>query len=245
MQKDTAVKDLKIDARLASDYLVTWGHRGVSDKLVVCFSGIGKVAERCPSYEFARTATGDGKHNVLFVADPNRTWLNGPGLLARIGAEIEAFRAETGAMRTITMGHSMGGFSALVVPSITHVDEVLAFAPQLSVHPSIVPDETRWVMYRDQITKYEIISATDHLQDQTAYTMINGRHGREAPQRDRFPVRRNLRHYVMPQTHHNVPQRLKGLNCLGEVINFAIEGRPRKLLLLMKSKANARLLAQS
>ena len=232
-----ASKQLDILPRLATDNIVTWVHRGGSDKLVVCFSGIGKDIDTCPPYEFAKTATGDGKHNVLFVADPNRTWLNGPGLLNRIRDEIEAFKETCGATRVIAMGHSMGGFSALVAPSITRIDEVLAFAPQVSVHPDIVPDETRWAIYRDRITHFEIKSALDHLRDDTAYTIINGRHGREAPQRDLVPQLGNLRHYVIPRTHHNVPQRLKRVNCLADVVHFAIEGRPRKLKLRLRAKA--------
>lgn len=224
-------KKLSIRPRLTTDDLVTWEHRGKSDKLVVCFSGIGKDVASCPPYEFARAATGDGDHNVIFVADPNRTWLNGPSLLDRIRDEIDVFKDACGAARVIAMGHSMGGFSALVAPSITRIDEVLAFAPQISVHPDIVPDETRWAVYRERITHFEIKSAADHFRDGTAYTIINGRHSREAPQRDLVPQLGNLRHYIIPRTHHNVPQRLKNMNCLAEVVRFAIEGRPRKLKL--------------
>ncbi len=143
------------------------------------------------------------------------------------------------------MGHSMGGFSALVAPSIAPVDEVIAFAPQISVHPDIVPDEARWAEHRKAIRNFEIVSAEDRLQPEPRYTVIHGRHGREAPQRDRFPRRSNLRHYVMPNTHHNVPQRLKDLGCLDQVVALAIEGRPRKLRLFLKAKARAQMLPQS
>ncbi|MFV1442011.1 MULTISPECIES: hypothetical protein [unclassified Phaeobacter] len=230
---------LTITPRLSCDDLVTWAHRGPGDRLVVCFSGIGKDAETCPPYEFARSATGNGRHNTLFIADPQRSWLNTPGLLSRIGAEIESYRAICGATRVIAMGHSMGGFSAIVASSVTRIDAVLAFAPQISIHPDIVPDETRWAAYRNRISHYEVKSAADHFRDGTDYTVIHGRHGREAPQRDRFPRRDTLRHYVMPGTHHNVPQRLKQLNCLEQVVHFAIEGRPRKLRLLLKQTAQA------
>jgi hypothetical protein len=237
-------KELAISPQLNSNELVTWIHRGPSDKLVICFSGIGKKADSCPGYEFARTASGDGQHNVLFIADPNRTWLNGPGLLGRIRDEIDGFKARCEASRVIAMGHSMGGFSALVAPSITRVHEVLAFAPQISVHPEIVPDESRWPIFRERIKLFEIVTAEDYLQDDTNYTVIHGRHRLEAPQRERFPRQKNLRHYVMPLTHHNVPQRLKSKKCLSKVIDCAIEGRPRKLRLLLKDKARAILLAQ-
>lgn len=236
--------ELPIRPRTKNDDLVTWIHLGTTDKLVVCFSGIGENAEACPPFEFAQTATGNGAHNVLFVADPNRTWLNGPDLIERIRDEVETVANDCNASRVVAMGHSMGGFSALVLPGFTSVDEVLAFAPQISVHPDIVPDETRWANHREKIKRFKIISAADHFQDQTKYTVIHGRHGREAPQRDRFPSRDNLRHFILPQTHHNVPQRLKSSGCLHSVVSSAIDGRPRKLRLHLQNTMGAKLRQQ-
>ncbi|PLS20895.1 alpha/beta hydrolase-fold protein [Neptunicoccus cionae] len=235
----------QLDIRLRHDsgLLRTWAHRGTSDTLVLSFSGIGNVDQDCPPPEFIRSATCGGIHNVLFLADPQRSWLNAPGLIALMQEEIESFRQTCGVTRTVAMGHSMGGFSALVAPSFTKVQQVLAFAPQLSVHPEVVPDDHRWANWRARIDAFAIRSAADHLNGETAYCVIHGRHGREAPQRDRFPRPKNLRHYVMPRTNHNVPQRLKALGCLPEITSLAIEGRARKLLLLMKARTQATLLA--
>jgi hypothetical protein len=133
----------------------------------------------------------------------------------------------------------MGGFSALTLPGFVKVDTVLAFAPQMSVHPEIVPDETRWTMYRDRIQDYRIRSIEDHLNSDTRYIVLHGRHGREAPQRDRFPRRDNLRHFIMPHTHHNVPQRLKKEGVLDTVFEQAISHQPRRLRLTLESKVRA------
>ena len=238
-----ATDQLEIWPRLDSGKLRTWGHRGTSDTLVLCFSGIGTVDQDCPPPEFIRSATCDGIHNVLFLADPQRSWLNAPGLIAQMQEEIRSFRLICGSTRTVAMGHSMGGFSALVAPSFTNVHQVLAFAPQYSVHPEVVPDDHRWANWRGRIGHFAIRSVADHLNGETAYCVIHGRHGREAPQRDRFPRMKNLRHYVMPLTNHNVPQRLKTLGILPQVTSLAIEGRARKLLLLMKARTKATLLA--
>lgn len=238
-------KTLSIQLRHHSDKLLTWTYRAAaSDTLVVCFSGIGKSIEHVPSYEFAKMATAGGTHNALFISDPRRTWLNGLGLIELITHQIELFRSECGAIRVVTAGHSMGGFSALVMAAFTQVNAVLAFAPQFSVHPDIVPDETRWYEWREKISEFRVGSAADHLIDAPQYTVVFGRHGREAPQRDRFSKRSNLRVYVMPMTHHNVPQRLKHMGILDKVFEFAIEGRSRKLRLLLQSKANAVMLPQ-
>ena len=63
--KQLATKDLNITPRLITYDLVTWVHRGPTDKLVVCFSGIGKDVDSCPPCEFARTASGNGQQNVM------------------------------------------------------------------------------------------------------------------------------------------------------------------------------------
>ncbi|MFY0621447.1 MAG: hypothetical protein JXQ89_07110 [Pelagimonas sp.] len=233
------MSSLAITLRKQSKDLTVWEHRGPSDTLVVCFSGIGTDPEQSPPYEFARSATQNGQHNTLFIADPNRTWLNGPGLLDQICDEVDHFRAAVGARQVISVGHSMGGFSALALPGFVKVDTVLAFAPQLSVHPEVVPDETHWMVYRDRIQDYRIRSIEDHLNSDTRYIVLHGRHGREAPQRDRFPRRDNLRHFIMPHTHHNVPQRLKKEGVLDTVFEQAISHQPRRLRLTLESKLRA------
>ncbi|PID35997.1 MAG: hypothetical protein CR993_07485 [Rhodobacterales bacterium] len=233
---------LDIQPRLERADLKSWGYRAPeSDTLVISFSGIGKNPNAAPPIEFANTATQNGTHNALFISDPNRTWLNGDGLIERITNEARRCIAECKARRVVTVGHSMGGFSALVLADFLPVDAVLALAPQLSVHPDIVPDEHRWPEWREKITRFRVRCAADHLRDGPQYTVLFGRHGREAPQRDPFPHRDNLRLYILPRTHHNVPQRLKDLGILTDSFKFAIAGRPRKLRLLLKNRAAATL----
>ncbi len=232
---------IPIILRTRSNSLATWVHRGTSDKLVVCLSGIGRFREQPPSYEFAFNATSGGKHSVLFIADPNRTWLNGSGLINNICEEVDTFQKECGTSRTIAAGHSMGGFSALVLPDFLKIDAVLAFAPQLSIHPDVVPDETRWEYYRNRIDAFRIKTVADHFNEDTTYTVISGSHRKEAAQRDRFPRMSNLRRYIVPDTHHNVPQKLKQLGILDKIFHAAIHNQPRKLRLMLEKDANAKL----
>ncbi|MEM7469891.1 MAG: hypothetical protein AAF340_00955 [Pseudomonadota bacterium] len=226
-------KRIAIRPRVADQTLSSWGHRGRGETLVVCFSGVGKEHEACPSYEFARTASFDGAGHALFIADPQRSWLNTPALAARIAVEVVRFKQEVGARKVVAMGHSMGGFSALILPSLLPIENVLAFAPQISVDPDHVPDETRWAEYRDHISDFIYPSAQEHLTTQTGYTIIHGAHHREAPQRDRFVPFDTLSHYVLPNTHHNVPQRLKRMGRLQQVVRLALTGRRRKLRQMM------------
>ncbi|TNF59402.1 MAG: hypothetical protein EP307_10530 [Rhodobacteraceae bacterium] len=225
---------------LQDDSLCTWFHRGAGDRLVVCFSGIGRDETGPQGYEFARAATGGGRDHALFIADPNRTWLNGDGLVARIVGEIEKTVRDTGATEVVTLGHSMGGFSAAVIGAFTRVEVAVCLSPQVSVHPEIVPDETRWTNWRNRIATHRMRGVRDYLRDQTRYYTFFGQHVREAPQRDRFPLGDNIRFFVLPRTVHNTPQRMKGRGVLDQVVRTAFEDRARLVRRILKTSVEAR-----
>ena len=70
--------------------LWVWWHRGESRRLVVVFSSVGHGPDTPPVLEFARSATAGGRDSAVFIADPQRTWLNGSGLIEEIVEVIEA-----------------------------------------------------------------------------------------------------------------------------------------------------------
>ncbi|HBQ36571.1 MAG TPA: hypothetical protein DD729_07020 [Rhodobacteraceae bacterium] len=115
----------------------------------------------------------------------------------------------------------MGGFSALIMPFYMPVRAVAAFSPQFSISPEVVPDEKRWEIYRDRISEIKIPSIKEFLADQTEYYVFHGRHPREAPQREPFPRKANLHHFIMRNTVHNTSQRLKQFGLLSDVIQAA------------------------
>lgn len=224
----------RLDIRLVqdSDLLRVWLYKGQSDRLVVSFTGIGVEGEEL-GYEFARTATQSGRDSALFIADKTRSWLNAPGLIDEITQWITATRIETGAQQVMTLGHSMGGFSALAMPKFTPVACAVALSPQVSVHPEVVGDDPRWMTYRSRIENFAIRDLSEVLVDTTAYFVVHGRHSRETPQRDRFPRARNLTHLVLPRTVHNVPQKLRAAGILDEVVEYGFQNRPRRMRLAM------------
>lgn len=101
------------------------------------------------------------------------------------------------------------------------VRAVAAFSPQFSISPEVVPDEKRWEIYRDRISEIKIPSIKEFLADQTEYYVFHGRHPREAPQREPFPRKANLHHFIMRNTVHNTSQRLKQFGLLSDVIQAA------------------------
>jgi pimeloyl-ACP methyl ester carboxylesterase len=207
------------------DILRVWRFVGQSNRLVICFSGLGKDHSQPPGIEFAETAIGDNLDHVLYISDPNRSWLNQPGLVDEIVALIDEVKLETDIDDVATLGHSMGGFSACVLPYFTPVQNVLALSPQVSVDPAIVPDDPRWMEHREAIDGFEISDVASYLVAETQYVVVYGRHGREAPQRDRFPNPDQLSIFVMPQTNHNTAARLKGSGALQELRDLVFDGK--------------------
>jgi pimeloyl-ACP methyl ester carboxylesterase len=236
---NTPVTELVITPHVTQDDLIIHAHRGVSDRLVLCFTGIGADADKVPGIEFARTATAGGRDNVLFIIDPNRTWLNGPDLIEQIVEYASLFAREVNAAEIVTLGHSMGGYSALLIAKFLPVKSAVGLAPQYSVHPDVAGDDARWMQYRDAIQTHTIRDLGNYLTAETTYHVFHGSHGRERPQRDRFPKFPTLYHMIMPQTVHNVPQRMKRFGIMDQIVQLCFENKVRHVRLLMADKMDA------
>lgn len=214
--------------------LLTYQHKGSNSRLVICLSGVGKDSEDIPPYEFARSATENGQNHVLFVVDPNRTWLNGAGIIERILEDTAKIVDSCGITSICTLGHSMGGFAAIVLADFMEVDTVVSLAPQHSVHPDIAGNEHRWRNWVDPISDFRIRSVDDHWVNETAYHVIHGNHNRDKFQRDRFPIRAGLVHTILPDTTHAVPQRLKREGLLDQVVSLCLNNRTRRVRQLLE-----------
>lgn len=220
-----------------------WRMAGETQRLVVCFSGVGADPALPPPPEWQRLAAVEPRDHLLFIADPGRTWLNRAGLIEEIVDAIEAEVDHTGATQVCTLGHSMGGFAALVIPAYTHVDVAVAMSPQYAADPAVVPTESRWADYRAAIPVYRVSNAGDHIVAGCQYYVFFGRHPREAVQRDLAAAHENLELYVMPGTHHNTPQRMKAAGVLDLVIHACFAGKQRVLNKTMGKTLQARRIA--
>ncbi|OZA01030.1 MAG: hypothetical protein B7Y02_17950, partial [Rhodobacterales bacterium 17-64-5] len=150
--------------------LRVWRIAGQTRRLVVCFSGVGRGGSRQPQPpEFQRLSALVPRDHLLFIADPARSWLNRPGLIAEITQAIEAEAAAVEAKQVCTLGHSLGGFSALVIPAFTRVDVAVALSPQYAVDPAIVPTEARWQDLRAAIPAFAIGNADDYVRPDPRY----------------------------------------------------------------------------
>lgn len=219
---------LFLEPLCASDDLVAWYCRGESDRLVVSFTGIGARSQPVPAPEFVRSGTMNGLHHGLFLSDPARLWLNGAGQIARIAALIARVQSDCFASHVVTLGHSMGGFAALVLPGYLPVRTALAFAPQYAVHPEIAGDDPRWRRHRRAIPNHLMRGALDRLSPETGYYVVHGDAPAEAPQRDRFPQADNLMHMILPRMGHQLPGRLKRMGKLHRIVRAGLNDRPRR-----------------
>jgi pimeloyl-ACP methyl ester carboxylesterase len=220
--------------------LWVWWHKGSSSRLVVVFSSVGHGPDTPPLLEFAQTATAGGRDHAVFIGDPQRSWLNAPHLLEEIVEVIEAARDEVGATQTVTMGYSMGGFAALAIGGFVPVDAALAFSPQLSIDPVLVPGEKRWMRYRKRIGAIRIRSAVDHMVDETTHTILMGRSSLENPQLQLVPEAANTDTFLLPGTGHDSAPRIKAAGILPQVIDLAFSRRRDALAALLGDRMNAR-----
>jgi len=220
--------------------LWVWWHRGQSRRLVVVFSSVGHGPNTPPLLEFARTATADGQDNALFIADPQRSWLNAPRVIEDTVEAIDAARDEVGADETVTMGYSMGGFAALAITGFTAVTASLAFSPQMSIDPALVPDEGRWKKYRSRIAAVHVRAATDHMAAATQHTIIMGESRLEKPQLRLLPQAANTDILLLRRTGHDTATRIKQAGILPDVVALAFARRRADLAALLSDRLNAR-----
>jgi pimeloyl-ACP methyl ester carboxylesterase len=220
--------------------LWVWWYKGTSRRLVVVFSSVGHGPNTPPVLEFARSATAGGRDSAVFIADPQRTWLNAPKLIEEIVEVIEAARDEIGAEETVTLGYSMGGFAALVIGAFVPVHAALAFSPQMSIDPELVPDEGRWKRYRSRIGAIRIRSAADLMAAGTMHQIIMGSSRLEKPQMRLLPQAANAHIHVLPGTQHDTAPRIKQAGLLPAVLDHAFSRRSDALAALLTQTLNAR-----
>ncbi|GHC26061.1 MULTISPECIES: hypothetical protein [Gemmobacter] len=221
--------DVEISTLRDDRALRVWRHRGRGRRLVVCFSGVGRYQRRPPRLEFAKTASASGRDHVLYIADVRRSWLNAPGLIEEVVALVEAEAVEVGATQVVSMGHSLGGFSALALGGFTRVDSALALSPQLSVDPAVVPDETRWKSFRDRIETYRISDVRSVMARATQHYIIYGTHRSERAQLRLLRPATNTHCFTLPGVRHDTVMRMFHAGILDDAVQLAFGRRTRRL----------------
>ncbi|MEO0937530.1 MAG: hypothetical protein AAFY38_05190 [Pseudomonadota bacterium] len=235
------VAKLGITCVVDTDLLQVWQHVGQpgAETLVVSFASVGADPDTAPPLEFPKLATQNGAGPALFIVDKTRSWLNAPGLLEDVVAQIEKCADRHGVRRIVTIGNSMGGYNAALIAGFTKVDVALCFSPQASVHPDVVGDDLRWPRYRVGIDPHRFTGLGAHLSDQTRYVAVFGDRAREAPQFRRFPDAGNVTVLMLPGQGHGTAFTLKKFGLLGDAVALAFDGNMQGLLAYLGDKLDA------
>jgi len=225
---------IEINARepLVVQYLA-----GSGSRLVVALSGVGVERKVVPPREFTGAASAGGKNHVLFISDRARSWMNAPGMAEALVNLVKRFVEFHDLTEVVALGNSMGGFDALVLADLIPVQTVIAFAPQFSMHPDIVPEEPRWNYHRDRIETWTWRDVGAMRADNTAYFIFHGDNALEARHWLRFPEGGRINHYIFKGIGHDVSARLRKRRLLAPVIETALDNKPRKLRKMIESSA--------
>lgn len=180
--------------------------------------GLGGIDLQTP--EFTRSGLNGPK---IFVIDKQRSWGN--------DVSLETIEEVTGAYsvgrQVITLGNSMGGFLAILLSGPLEADHCLAFTPQWSIDPRIVPEEKRWMSYRRKIETIRYPDLSKSFETACRYTCLFGDSRDEEIHSSRFPSGlENLEVYKFKNAEHDLAAYLKERGCLYPLIEGVLAGLP-------------------
>jgi dienelactone hydrolase len=208
-----------IDPPLHLDYLP-----GRSGLLVLAFSGVGDRKEPVPTHEATRLTGWDGENHVLFIGDASRSWMNAPGLVEKLVAGVDRLVDTIQPSRIVAFGNSMGGTAALIFAGLRKLDAVLAIVPQYSVRRDLVPEEKRWMHFREHITDWPHPSVPPLTADRGDIMVLHGGEPREIIHARRFRCGPGVDHYIVPQYGHALALCLKKTRVLRPLMTHFLNG---------------------
>ncbi|WP_091845905.1 hypothetical protein [Palleronia pelagia] len=212
------------------DGLRLWHRPGDGPYLFVVFSGVGTNHAAQVQPEFMRFFRETPQHSALFVADDSRSWLNAPGLIDLVGGRVEAIRAaRPDILRVVTLGNSMGGFSAIAIAPLLGAQTAIAFTPQVSVHPEVVPGERRWRRFRSAITDWRVRTLDLAAAEETLHFVFHGAHPAERRHWEPVPLLPHVHHYIFPDHSHFLVRPMKEAGLLHPIVAHAAARRPRRV----------------
>lgn len=229
--------DQKVDIQMriaTEDHQVAY-MRGTGTRLVIALGGVGTVPEEMPPFEFVGTASQGGENHVILVTERARTWMNSPDLPEALVKEIEEVVARESIDNVVALGNSMGGFMALVLPTLTKIDHVVALSPQVSMDPAIVPEETRWRKWRRRFPTYRFRQVPQPVEG-TRYLVLHGDTPEERIHWARFPqAPKTFNHLILRGEAHDLVKALKKLEIMRPLLERAMDMKTRQVRRLLES----------
>tara|TARA_B000000557_G_scaffold263699_2_gene267139 strand:- start:1782 stop:2420 length:639 start_codon:yes stop_codon:yes gene_type:complete len=188
-----------------------------SSKTIVSFTGL---AHGFGVSDFKKEFMGllkQSDFNVMFVADREVSWYN--------TIDVDKIKSKlVDQEEIITIGNSMGGYNAMQFPNDINVAKAIAFAPQYSIHPDIVPDDPRRNKQAKKIKqwryKHLIFNGT------TEYYIFIGDDKSETYHLDMMPDKQNVYKFVI-EGGHGIAKILKEKGILYSLIEDCINETPQ------------------
>lgn len=183
-----------------------------ASKTLVSFTGINHGFGISGWRQEFRGLLKQSEFNVMFVSDREVSWYN--------TIDVDKIKSKLINQEVITIGNSMGAYNAIQFANDINVTKVIAFVPQYSVHPDIVPDETRWRVIIKKIKKWRY----KHLMfnNTTEYYIFSGDNKMEMYHTDMIPHQQNI-HKFIAEGGHGVSSKLKNKGILYPLITDCIE----------------------
>jgi len=187
-----------------------------SSKTIVSFTG---VQHAFGVSDFKKEFMGLLKQsdlNVMFVADRETSWYN--------TIDIDKIKSKLNNQEVVTIGNSMGGYNAMQLVNDIDVAKAIAFSPQYSIHPDIVPDETRWRRKANKIKQWKY----KHLMFNytTEYYIFSGDASEEMYHINMIPQQKNI-HKFITKGGHSIILELKKKGILYSLIEDCINEKPQ------------------
>ena len=174
-------------------------------KTVLSFSSIGAGTKYVQNEEFFNLTK---KYNVLFIRDITRSWFN--------NVDVKLIKRNISKKLCYAIGHSMGGFNAIIFSTLHNVQKVIAFSPQFSIHPNITKDTTfRNHALRIKDWKYPKLEFSKN----TDYLLIFGDDNKEKYHASLIPKQKNIKITYIKNCDHNTAKKLKKQKELYKTIN--------------------------
>jgi hypothetical protein len=203
--------------------------RGSGRRLMVSFTSVGTDRDTWPPKEFIKLCSNKGENHVIFITDISRCWMNSKGMDKRLTTLISDYIMDHGITSIAAIGVSMGAFNALVLGKLMPVSPIIAFAPQYSVHPEIIPDEDRWMFFRKQITDWPYPEMDTLPGPRSNIFMFHGDSEDERRHWQRFPREEHAKHYIFPGGDHSFASKLKSAGVLQKIARAAINNKPGRM----------------
>ncbi|MGB3407147.1 MAG: hypothetical protein WBA67_06600 [Jannaschia sp.] len=229
-----------IDTVLQDEELTLRWLPGASSRLVVVFTGMKEGFGGQPLDEFAGSASLKGENNVLFVTDRRATWFAAPGLWRRTVRMIRYLRKSEGIREIVSLGNSMGGYAALLLPRDLRVARAIAFAPQITMDRGLL-DDRRWpdIQKRWGVLPVRSIDETIESTRTQYYVSAGGNCPEDVAHLDLLAPHKRVHRFVLRNGRHNMARSLKDRGILSDVITAIIRGRKARVDAIYRRVAEA------